>query len=91
MDADVWFVDELRDGDVAGHTDDLIGLVFCQALRRCEKIHHLLDRRFGGNGEVGVGTHRDVIRRGSARGHVSFIPLRTVSWRRPRNHVSIAV
>ena len=58
---------------------------------RDEKIDHLRDRRFRRHGQVGVGRPADGVGGGFRGGHVSFMSLRTVSRRRPRSEVSIAV
>src|SRR5882762_816262 len=49
VDAEVRFVDELRDRNVAGNADDLIRLVLRQLLRGGEEVDHLLNRAPGCN------------------------------------------
>src|SRR4051812_42182596 len=61
VDAEVRLVHELRHRHVAGDAHELIGLVLGHLPRRGDEIDHLLDGGAGGDGEVGIGRHGDVI------------------------------
>src|ERR1051325_360435 len=62
--AEVRLVHQLRDHDVPGDTDQLIGLVLGQSLRGGEEVDHLLGGRLRGHHQIGIGGHADVVGRG---------------------------
>src|SRR3954462_3656289 len=70
VDAVVRFVDQLRDGDVAGDADQLIRLMLAQFARGGDEIDHLLNRHRRRLRQVGIERHADVVGNGLRAGKV---------------------